>query len=67
LKEKGKNIGGSSLKATTFRSIKAHGMHLRICSTEEEKTTCDSSIAIIFFQPKRGIKDDAHVGVLLVE
>jgi hypothetical protein len=49
-----------SLEAIAFRSMKAHGMHLKIRSREEEKTTSDSSIAATFLQPKKGTKEDAN-------
>jgi hypothetical protein len=41
-------------EATAFRSMKAHGMHLRVRSAEEDNATSDSTVAATFLQPRRG-------------
>ena len=40
-----------SAEATTFRVMKAHGMHLRVHNAEEDKVTYDSTVAATFLQP----------------
>jgi hypothetical protein len=39
---------------TAYRAMYAHGMHLRIRSTEEEKVTCDSGVAAVVLRRRRG-------------
>jgi hypothetical protein len=56
-----------SVEATAFRAMKAHGMHLRIRSAEEDKRTCDSSIAASFLQPLRGTESSDDTVVVPVE
>jgi hypothetical protein len=56
-----------SLEAMAYRAMKAHGMHLRIRSAKEEKSMCDSAIAVTFLQPQRGTEDDENPTLVPVE
>jgi hypothetical protein len=47
-----------SAEAVAFRSMKAHGMHLRVRSAEEDKIMADSAIAATFLQPQWGTEND---------
>jgi hypothetical protein len=56
-----------TMEATTFRSMKAHRMHIRVRSTEEDKSTFDSSVTATYMQLTRGTKDDANPRFVPVE
>jgi hypothetical protein len=56
-----------SMEAMAFRSMKAHGMHIRVRSAEEDKSTSDSSVTATYMQPARGTEDDANPRFVPVE
>jgi hypothetical protein len=56
-----------SSEATAFRSMKAHGMHLRVRSVEDDKITCDSSVAATFLRPEQGTESAMQPTMILVE
>jgi hypothetical protein len=56
-----------SLEATMYRYMKAYGMHLRVSSAEEGKSTCDSAVAATFMQPQRGTENDSQPILTAVE
>jgi hypothetical protein len=49
--------------ATAYRAMYAHGMHLRIKTTEEEKLCCDSALAASVWRRNRAI-EGSHSGSL---
>jgi hypothetical protein len=56
-----------SFEATAFRSMKAHGMHLRVQSAEGDKITYDSSVATTFLQLERGTESTMQPTMIPIE
>jgi hypothetical protein len=56
-----------SLEATAFRYMKVHGMHLRVRSAKEDKSTFDSAITATYLQLARKSEDDVNPRLVLVE
>jgi hypothetical protein len=56
-----------SAVATAYKSMKVHGIHLRVCSVEYDKNTSDSSVAATFLQPRRGTENEVEPILIPVE
>jgi hypothetical protein len=56
-----------SSEAIAFRAMKAHGMHLRVRSAEQDKNTYDSTVAATFLRPSGRPENEVNLTMIPVE